>query len=210
MSAISFNGSKEPKTVVPAKCHYITTLCYPFQHLYLTCSGTDEERNLAACLAFQDQPLELADNHLAVLVGWDGDAVFSAQAADGGTRLDRVMRLVGREHAQVAWKASRSVLFVAWEHLVARREEGIQVGDGATGSKDRVAASVADDLAHLCQHNGLHQDEHGSDLVGEHVGVGCCRQPLAGHRDDVQSARQLIEEMRVACEKIEREQQHEN
>ena len=44
----------------------------------------------------------------------------------------------------------------------------------------------------------LHEDEDGRDLVGEHVGVGRGRQPLAGQRHDVQPGRELVEEIRVS------------
>ena len=44
----------------------------------------------------------------------------------------------------------------------------------------------------------LHHDEDRGDLVGEHVGVGRCRQPLPRHAEDVQALGQLVEEMRVA------------
>ena len=45
----------------------------------------------------------------------------------------------------------------------------------------------------------LHQDEDGSDLVGEHVGVAGSGQVLTGKGDDVQPGGQLVEEARVAC-----------
>ena len=66
-------------------------------------------------------------------------------------------------------------------------EESVEVADGAAGCEDRVPGAVrpADDLAHLLQHDVLHEDEDRSYLVGEHVRVGGSCQPLAGHRDQV-------------------------
>lgn len=66
-----------------------------------------------------------------------------------------------------------------------------------TWSQDRVPALPADHVTHLLQNNILHQNEDRSDLVREHVGVGGCCQPLAGQGDDVQPARQLVEEVGV-------------
>ena len=43
----------------------------------------------------------------------------------------------------------------------------------------------------------LHHDEDRGDLVGEHVGVGGCRQPLARHAEYVQALGQLVEEVGV-------------
>ena len=43
----------------------------------------------------------------------------------------------------------------------------------------------------------LHHDEDGCNLVGEHVGVGSGRQPLARHRDQVQPLGQLVKEVGV-------------
>ena len=71
-----------------------------------------------------------------------------------------------------------------------------------TGSEDAVAALIADDLAHLLEDDVFHEDEDGRDLVGEHVGVGRGRQPLAGHRHHVDAVRQLIEEARVGYRQL--------
>ena len=46
----------------------------------------------------------------------------------------------------------------------------------------------------------LHEDEDGRDLVGEHVGVGRGRQPLAGHGNDVDAIGKLVEETRMTCD----------
>lgn len=69
-----------------------------------------------------------------------------------------------------------------------------------TWSKDGVSTVEADYLSHLLHDDGLHEDEDGSDLVGEHVGVGRGSEPLTRHRDQVQPAGQLVEEVRVTCE----------
>lgn len=58
----------------------------------------------------------------------------------------------------------------------------------------------ADDLPHLLHDDGLHEDEDGSDLVSKHVSVGRRSEPLTRHRDQVQPAGQLVEEVRVTCE----------
>jgi hypothetical protein len=85
---------------------------------------------------------------------------------------------------------------------VARGEEGVEVGNGAARRQNTIAPVLpADNLTHAFHHHRLHQNEHGRDLVSEHVGVGRCRQPLARHRHQVQPARQLVEEMRMTCVK---------
>ena len=76
-----------------------------------------------------------------------------------------------------------------------------------TGSEDAVAALIADDLAHLLEDDVFHEDEDGRDLVGEHVGVGRGRQPLAGHRHHVDAVRQLIEEARVGYRQLPKKKQ---
>jgi hypothetical protein len=43
----------------------------------------------------------------------------------------------------------------------------------------------------------FHEYEDRGDLVCEHVGVGGCCEPLARHGDEVETARQLVEEMRM-------------
>lgn len=82
------------------------------------------------------------------------------------------------------------MLLVLGEHLVSRGEEGVEVADRATRGEDRIAVAVrpADDLPHLLQDDVLHEYEDRSDFVGEHVRVGRCGQPLAGHRHYVQAA----------------------
>lgn len=147
--------------------------------------GGDEERDVALRLVLDDLSLQLAGDEAAALVSLDHDAVVRAEAADGGARLHRVMGLVRGEHDQLPRQALRAVLLVVGEHPVAGGEERVQVGDGAAGRQDRVAAVPSDDLAHLRQHDVLHQDEHRRDFVREHVGVRRRRQPLARHRDDV-------------------------
>lgn len=73
-----------------------------------------------------------------------------------------------------------------------------------TGCKDGVAVSESDLLAHLLEEDMLHEDEDGSDLVSEHVRVGSCRQPLASHRNEIESTGKLVEVMRMAWyEKLE-------
>ena len=57
-----------------------------------------------------------------------------------------------------------------------------------TWSEYRITALEADDFAHLSHDYMLHEDEDGSDLVREHVGVGGCREPLTRHGDEVQAA----------------------
>lgn len=66
-----------------------------------------------------------------------------------------------------------------------------------TRSKNRIPSLPSDHVPHLLQHNILHKDEDRSDLVGEHVGVGCGGQPLPSQRDDVQTAGELVEEVGV-------------
>lgn len=51
----------------------------------------------------------------------------------------------------------------------------------------------------------LHQNEHRSNFVREHVCVGGRRQPLASQRHNVQSIGKLVEEVRVALESALRE-----
>jgi hypothetical protein len=110
-----------------------------------------------------------------------------------------VAHLVGGEHDELAANGRESAFLVLGEHFVPRREEGVEVADGASGCEDRVAGPVrpADDLPHLLQDHVLHEDEDRGDLVGEHVRVGGRGQPLAGHRDEVEATRELIEEVRV-------------
>lgn len=48
----------------------------------------------------------------------------------------------------------------------------------------------------------LHQDEDRGYFVGEHVGVGCGCQPFARHGDQIQAARELVEEVGMTCEDI--------
>ena len=67
-----------------------------------------------------------------------------------------------------------------------------------TWSQSAVARREPDDLAHPGETLVLHEDEDGGDLVGEHVGVGRGRQPLARHRHDVQTVGKLVEEVGVA------------
>ena len=69
-----------------------------------------------------------------------------------------------------------------------------------TWGQDRVAAFVTDNFPHLFQGHVLHEDEDGRDLVGEHVGVGRGRQPLAGHGNDVDAIGKLVEETRMTCD----------
>jgi len=160
-------------------------------------SGIDEEWNLTASLALQNQTLQFTWNHFAVLVGWNADAVLRAQAANGSARLDRVVTLVRSEHAQVAGQSAWSVLLVVGEFFVASSQEGIQVGNGTAWSQNRVAAMEADDVTHLGQDDVLHENKDWRDFVREHVGVGSGSQPFASHRHDVQATRQLIEEVRM-------------
>jgi len=61
------------------------------------------------------------------------------------------------------------------------REESVKVADGSTWREDGVAAVPAYELAHLLQHDVFHQNEHRSDLIGEHIRVRRCGQPLASH-----------------------------
>jgi len=68
-----------------------------------------------------------------------------------------------------------------------------------TWSEYRITALEADDFAHPFHDYMLHEDEDGGDLVREHVGVGGCREPLTRHGDEVQAARQLVEETRMTC-----------
>lgn len=161
--------------------------------------GVDKERNVALGLALQYEALQLGGDHLAVLVGWHHDAVVSAEAADSSARLDRVMALVRCEHDQGAGQANRTVLLVVGEHLVARRQEGIQIGNGAARRQNRVSARPADYLTHFGEHHVLHEYEHRGYLVCEHVRIGSGGQPFASHGDQIQAVRQLIEEVGMAC-----------
>lgn len=161
-------------------------------------SCVDEERNLPTRFAFKDQTLELAGNHFTVLVRRNHDAVFSSQAADGSARLDGVMALVGCEHRQVAGQSAWPMFLVSREHFMTGSQEGVQVGDWASRGQNRVTALVSDDFAHFRQNDGLHQNENGRNLVREHVGVGCRCQPFASHRNDVQTAWELVEEVRMS------------
>jgi len=45
----------------------------------------------------------------------------------------------------------------------------------------------------------LHQNEYWCNLVSEHVGVGSSSEPFSSQRGDVESARELVEESRMAC-----------
>lgn len=170
-----------------------------------TSCGTDEEWNLSPGFALQDHALQLGRNHFTVVVRRDNDAIVSAKATDRSTGLDRVMGLARGEHDQLTRQCSCPVLLELGEHLMASSEERVQVGDGSTGGQNGISSSPADNLSHLGQDNVLHEDEDRGNLVGEHVGVGRGGQPLPGHRDDVQSSRQLIEEVRVTCSRWTKE-----
>lgn len=65
--------------------------------------------------------------------------------------------------------------------------------------KNRVSALPSDDFPHLRQNHTFHENEYRSDFVSEHVRVGRCRQPLAGHWHNVQTTRQLVEKSRMSC-----------
>ena len=76
-------------------------------------------------------------------------------------------------------------------------DQGVHVGDAAPRGQDAVPLTPPNNLPHLQQHVVLHHDEHGGDLVGEHVGVGRGREPLPRHGHDIQSLGQLVEEVWV-------------
>lgn len=158
-------------------------------------SGIYEEWDLAACFTLQNQTLQLTGDHFALFVRRNHDTVFGSQSTNGRTRFDGVMTLIRCEHCQISGQSTWAMFFVAWEHFMASGQEGIQVGDGTSGSQDGVTAAVSDDLAHLRQNNVLHQDEDRGDFIREHVGVGGCSQPFTSHRHDIQTVRELIEEM---------------
>lgn len=188
----------EPASVLLANVSNVRERIEGAEHSGAGC-GRHKEGDLADGLGRGNGALQFAGNHAARLVRRDHDAVVGAEAADGRARFHRVVALVGREHDQLAGQALGSVLLVLGEHAMACGQERVQIGDGAARCEDRVAAIPADDFAHLAEHNALHQNEDGRNFVGEHVGVGCCGQPFAGHGDHIQTGRQLIEEMRMAC-----------
>lgn len=163
-------------------------------------SCAHKEWNLTASFTLKNQSLQFAGNHASMLVRWHHHTVLSAQTADRRTRFNRVVTLVGREHAQITGKSTWSMFFVAWEHLVTCSKESVKIRDRTAWSEDRVAAWIADDFTHLRENDCLHQDENWSNLIGEHVRVGGGSKPFASHRDGVQAARELIEEVRMTWE----------
>ena len=83
--------------------------------------------------------------------------------------------------------------------LVPGDDQGVHVGDAPARGEDAVPLAPANNLPHLQENIMLHHDEDRSNLIGEHVGIGCGRQPLARHGHNVQSLGQLVEEVRVPC-----------
>lgn len=160
-----------------------------------------EKRNLTACLALNDLSLQFAGNHAAMLIGRNHDAIIGAETANRSARLHRIMTLIAGEHDQFTGQTFRTVLLVVGEHAMSGRQEGVQIRNGAAGCQNRIATVPADNFAHLRQNDGLHQNENGRNFIRKHVCVGCGRQPFAGHRNNVQTARQLIEEVRMTCRK---------
>lgn len=165
--------------------------------------GVHKERYIALGLALHNQTLQLRGDHSAVLIRWHHDAVISAKAADSSARLDGIMTLIRSEHDQCARQSHGAVFLVVGEHLVACSQKSVQIRNGATWSQYGITTRPANDLTHLRQHHVLHEYEYRSDLVCEHVGIRCRRQPFASHGDQIQAARQLIEEVRMACGEVE-------
>ena len=110
-----------------------------------------------------------------------------------------VTYVFGCEHGEWTGKGLESFALDPRVFAVACGQDGVEIGDCAARRQDGIAAFVADDFPHLLQCHVLHEDKDGRYLVGEHVGVGRCGEPLAGHRDHVDAIRQLIEEARVTC-----------
>lgn len=52
-----------------------------------------------------------------------------------------------------------------------------------------VPPTAPDELPHVGHDDVLHQDEYGGDFVRKHVRIGGSRQPLACHRNEIQTAR---------------------
>ena len=92
-------------------------------------------------------------------------------------------------------KLRHSRLLVLGEVFVPGDDDGVHVADAAAGGEDAVTFTPADDVPHLEQDLMLHHDEHGGNLIGEHIGVGGGCEPLPGHAHDVQTLRQLVEEV---------------
>lgn len=82
--------------------------------------------------------------------------------------------LIGRKHNQLSPDGREPFLFVVREHLVPGRKKGVKIANRSTWCENGIAAVPAYELAHFLQNDVLHENEYGSDLVGEHIRV-CCR-----------------------------------
>jgi len=146
----------------------------------LTGSGTNKERNFSACLTIQNQSFQFTWNHFSLFIRWNHDAIFSSQATNRWAWLNRIMRLIRCEHAQVTRKSTWSMFFVSWEHFMTCSKEGIQVRNWTAWCQNWISSSIAwpNDIAHFRQHDSLHENKDRSNFIGEHVCICRCRQPL--------------------------------
>lgn len=147
--------------------------------------GTNEERNLALCLSFNNGTFQFGRNQASSLIRMDHDAIVCAQTGNSCARLHRVMALIGCEHHQFARQALRSVFLVVREHPMTGRQKCVQIRDRTARCENRVATIPADDFSHFRQHNRFHENENRSNFICEHIRVGGGRQPFARHRNYV-------------------------
>lgn len=186
----------EPKTISLAN---VTDFYQWIECTKNSCASrcTDIEWNFTFCFVSDNFAFKFTGNHAAIFVRFDHNAIVGTQTTNGSAWFHRIMTLVGRKHDQFARQTLVAVLLVAWEHSMTSRKESVQIRDRTAWRKNWVATIPTDDFAHFRQNNVFHENEHWRNFIREHVRVGRCRQPFASHRDNVQSRRQLIEEMRM-------------
>lgn len=161
--------------------------------------GRHKERNLSSILVLDNLTFQFAGNHSTGRIRCDHYAIVRTQSTDRCTRFNRIMTLIRCEHDQFAGQTLCSVLFVIGKHSMASRQKGIQIRDRTTRRQNGVTTIPSDQFTHLGEHNGFHEYENGRNFVREHVCVGRGRQPFAGHRNQIQSARKLIEKVWMTC-----------
>lgn len=112
-------------------------------------------------------------------------------------KYTRCTNLVRSVHYKLSFNGIQTFLFVIGEHFMSGRQESIQIRDGSTWSQDGITTIPPNTFSHMSHDDRLHENENRSNFIREHICVCCGGQPFSSHRDQIQSARQLIEETRM-------------
>ena len=90
------------------------------------------------------------------------------------------------------------LLLVLREVLVPGNDQGVHVGNTSSWGQDAVTLTPANNLPHLEEDIMLHHDKDRSNLVSEHVSIGCSGEPLPSHGHNIQPLGELVEEVWVS------------